>query len=67
MKKQFIAAVCGASLGSNMKIVGYFDTVREAKQAALAAYDAQTEDASGMIASAYAWQTKNGNWAYAWK
>ena len=67
MKKQFIAAVCGAALGSNMVIVGYFSSIREAKKAAKAAYDAQTEDASGMTASAYAWQTKNGNWAYAWK
>jgi hypothetical protein len=67
MKKSINAYICTNSLGSNMRHIGTFSTVREAKAAARAAYKAGEPAANNIPAGAYAWQNAKGHMCYSWK
>jgi hypothetical protein len=65
--KTFNAYICTSSLGSNMKYIGTYNTVREARAAAKAAYHNGEYAANNMPAGAYAWQNSKKEMCFNWR
>lgn len=65
--KSYNAYICTGNLGANMRLLGTFSTVREAKEAARAAYKAGEPAANNLPAGAYAWQNSKKQLVFSWK
>lgn len=65
--KTFNAYICTGNLGSNMKYIGTYNTVREARAAAKAAYHNGETAANNLPAGAYAWQNSKKEFCFSWK